>query len=50
MRGEGRPEGLLDCMEVSMHGMSSDNPGENPGRRKPKGSWGRFVRPGLVGP
>ena len=28
---------------------SSDKPGENPGRRKPKVSWGRFVLPGLVG-
>jgi hypothetical protein len=49
MSGEGRPEGRLDGMEVSMHGMSSDNPDENSGRRKPKVSWGRFVRPGLVG-
>ena len=30
--------------------MSNDKPGENPGRRNPKVSWGRFVRPGLVGP
>ena len=29
--------------------MSSDKPDENSGRRKPKVSWGRFVRPGLVG-
>ena len=29
--------------------MSSDKPGEIPGRRKPKVSWGRFVLPGLVG-
>ena len=29
--------------------MSSDHPGEIPGRRKPKVSWGRFVLPGLVG-
>jgi hypothetical protein len=28
---------------------SSDKPGENPGRRKPKVSWARFVRPGLAG-
>ena len=49
MLAEGRPEGLLDGMEVSMHGMSSDNPDENSGRRKPKVSWGRLVRPGLVG-
>ena len=30
--------------------MSSEKPGGNPGHRKPKDSWGRFVRPGLVGP
>ena len=30
--------------------MSNEKPGENPGRRNPKISWGRFVRPGLVGP
>ena len=30
--------------------MSNDKPGENPGRRNPKVSWGRFVRPGLAGP
>ena len=30
-------------------GMSNEKPGENPGRRKPKVSWGRFVLPGLVG-
>ena len=30
--------------------MSSEKPGENPGHRKPKDSWGRFVHPGLVGP
>ena len=31
-------------------GISSDKNGENPFRRKPKVSWGRFVRPGLVDP
>ena len=31
-------------------GMSSEKPGENPGRRNPKVSWGRFVLPGLGGP
>jgi hypothetical protein len=31
-------------------GMSSDKKGEKPFRRKPKGSWGRLIRPGLVGP
>jgi hypothetical protein len=30
--------------------MSSEKLGENPSHRKPKVSWGRFVRPGLVGP
>lgn len=31
-------------------GMSNDKAGENPARRKPKVSWGRYIRPGLVGP
>ncbi len=31
-------------------GMSSEKEGEKPSRRKPKVSWGRLVRPGLVGP
>ena len=31
-------------------GMSNDKAGENPARRKPKVSWGRDIRPGLVGP
>ena len=31
-------------------GMSSVNPGENPGHRKPKVSYGRSIRVGLVGP
>ncbi len=30
--------------------LSSDNLSENLRRRKPKVSWGRFVRPGLVDP
>lgn len=30
--------------------MSNDKTGANPVRRNPKISWGRFVRPGLVGP
>ena len=29
--------------------VSNDNAGENPARRKPKGSWARFVLPGSVG-
>ena len=31
-------------------GLSSEKQGENPCRRKSKVSWGRLVRPGLVGP
>ncbi len=30
-------------------GMSNVKTGENPVRRKDKGSWGRVVRPGKVG-
>ena len=30
-------------------GVSNEKTGENPVRRKPKVSRGRFVRPGLVG-
>ena len=30
--------------------MSNDKTGENPVRRKPKVSWGRLIRPGLVDP
>ena len=30
--------------------MSSEKVSENLTRRKPKVSWGRLVRPGLVGP
>ena len=30
--------------------MSSENPEEKTGRRKSKVSWGRLIRPGLVGP
>ena len=31
-------------------GISSVNSDEKSGRRKPKVSWGRLIRPGLVGP
>ena len=31
-------------------GLSNEKEGENPSRRKPKVSWGRYIRPGLVGP
>lgn len=37
-------------MEVRMHGMSSEKGGENPPRRKPKGSKARLVRLSLAGP
>ena len=30
-------------------GMSNDKTSENLVRRKPKVSWGRYVRPGLAG-
>jgi len=31
-------------------GISSEKTGEKPVRRKSKVSWGRLIRPGLVGP
>ena len=31
-------------------GTSNVNSDEKSGRRKPKVSWGRYIRPGLVGP
>jgi hypothetical protein len=31
-------------------GLSNDKLGEKPSRRKSKVSWGRLIRPGLVGP
>ena len=40
---------MLGCRS-DYAGMSNDNAGENPARRKPKVSWGRLVLPGLVGP
>ena len=42
---------VMDCGVLTSENadMSSDKPGEIPGRRKPKVSWGRFVLPGLVG-
>ena len=42
----GSPRGVVTRENAD---MSSDKPGEIPGRRKPKVSWGRFVLPGLVG-
>ncbi len=43
-RGSGRGLATSDYAD-----MSNEKPGENPGRRNPKVSRGRFVRPGSVG-
>ena len=43
-RGSGRGPSTSDYAD-----MSNEKPGENPGRRNPKVSRGRFVRPGSVG-
>ena len=42
----GRRDGLYGSENA---GVSNEKTGENPVRRKPKVSRGRFVRPGLVG-
>ena len=42
----GRTAGLIRSENA---GVSNEKTGENPVRRKPKVSRGRFVRPGLVG-
>jgi hypothetical protein len=47
---EGIPQGVLERIQVRMHGMSNDKEGENPSRRKPKVSRVKFVFPGLAGP
>jgi len=39
----------VERLEVSMLGMSSEKKGENPFRRKPKGSYTMLVNVGLVG-
>jgi hypothetical protein len=49
------PERSLRVTEGGLHGsdyadMSNEKSGENPDRRNPEISWGRFVRPGLGGP
>ena len=44
-----RPETVAGALISENADTSSDKPGENPGRRKPKVSWARFVLPGLVG-
>ena len=43
-------QGLLEVLEERIRARVRDKEGENPSRRKPKVSWGRFVRPGLAGP
>jgi hypothetical protein len=40
-----RRERLLPGMTSEYAGISSDKPGEKPGRRKPKVSWGRIILP-----
>jgi hypothetical protein len=45
--GAVRPGGALRSENA---GMSSDNPGENPGHRKPKVSYATLIGVGLVGP
>ena len=54
-RGAFHVERSVRVTERGPHGsdyadMSNEKQGENPCRRNPKGSWGRFVLPGLVGP
>ena len=44
-----RPETAAGALRSENADTSSDKPGENPGRRKPKVSWARFVLPGLAG-
>ena len=45
VRGSGRGLSTSDYAD-----MSNEKPGENPGRRNPKVSRGRFVRPGQSAP
>ena len=49
VRVEVRPEGLVELHGSENAGISSEKTSENLVHRKPKGSWGRLVRPGLVG-
>jgi len=53
-RGAFRADRSGRGIDRGLHGsdnadMSNEKQGENPCRRNPKVSWGRFVRPGLVG-
>jgi hypothetical protein len=43
MEIQGRWQQRLVAMTSDYAGMSSDKPGEKPGRRKPKVSWGRII-------
>ena len=45
MQIHGRSQERLPGMTSDYAGMSSDKPGEKPGRRKPKVSWGRIILP-----
>ena len=45
MEIHGRSQERLAAMTSDYAGMSSDKPGEKPGRRKPKVSWGRIILP-----
>ena len=54
-RGAFHVDRSVRVTERGLHGsddadMSNDKLSENLSRRNPKDSWGRFVRPGLVGP
>ena len=44
-----RPERVAGAAGSEYAGLSNDKAGENPARRKPKDSWGRYIRPGLAG-
>jgi len=48
--GEGKSARLVGACRSENAGMSSEQSGENPDRRRSKGSDGRSVRVGLVGP
>ena len=48
-RAEAVPETGRGLRTSDYADMSNEKPGENPGRRNPKASRGRFVRPGSVG-
>ena len=45
MEIHGQRKRWLAAMTSVYAGMSSDKPGEKPGRRKPKVSWGRIILP-----